>query len=445
MSAPARAPSREASLPRLLAGVSSGRPMSFDEHVDVHGRLPALRGDRQAGRALIEELRRAGLAGRGGAGFPTAMKLEAVARQRGRPVVVVNGAEGEPASRKDRVLLRSLPHLVLDGGVLAAEALGADEAIVCASAREDLGLVANAIAERPYSGRGASRVRIRLELVPHAFVSGEETALIQGLSGRRALPSFTPPRPFERGVQGRPTLVNNTETIAHVAMIARGGADWFRALGTEREPGSALVTLSGPVAHPGVYEIERGVELDSLLDVAGGLTGSLRAALFGGYGGAWIGAESLGELRLCAEDLGAHGASFGAGVIALLDAEACPVAELVRLVRWLAGQTAGQCGPCVHGLGAIASTLANVARGAGARSGGEEDLRRLMSLTHYRGACRHPDGVVQMLDSALYVFADELADHAANGPCDACVAPPRLPLPSRATQPRELKSSKVIA
>lgn len=434
----------EATLPRLLAGVTAGRPMSFEEHLAVHGELPALGGDRRGGTALIDELRHAGLSGRGGAAFPTAMKLEAVAKQRGRPIVVVNGAEGEPASRKDRVLMRSLPQLVLDGGVLAAEALGADEVIVCGCEREDLGLIANAIAERDYRGRRGSRLRIRLELVPHTFVSGEETALIQALAGRPALPSFVPPRPFERGVAGRPTLVDNVETLAHLAMIARGGADWFRALGTEREPGSALVTLSGPVAHPGVYEIERGVYLDSLLEVAGGLVGNLRAALFGGYGGAWIGAENLGDIRLCAEDLGAHGASFGAGIVALLDASACPVAELVQLVRWLSDESAGQCGPCVHGLGAIAQRLSELARGRGHR-GGVEELRRLMSLTHYRGACRHPDGVVRMLDSALYVFAEELADHAASGPCAACAAPGRLPLPGQPGRTRAPTSSRVVA
>jgi NADH:ubiquinone oxidoreductase subunit F (NADH-binding) len=219
-------------------------------------------------------------------------------------------------------------------------------------------------------------------------------------------------------------------------MIARFGADWFRELGTETDPGSALVTLSGPVARPGVYEVERGVQLDSLLEAAGGLTSSVRAGLFGGYGGAWIGGESLGDLRLCAEGLSRRGASFGAGVIALLDAEACPVAELMRLVRWLAGQSSQQCGPCVHGLDSVATTLERAGSGASGSEAGRTELERLMSLTSGRGACHHPDGVVQMLGSALRVFAEELADHATNGPCEACAAPPRLPLPSFSVSPR---------
>jgi NADH:ubiquinone oxidoreductase subunit F (NADH-binding) len=175
--------------------------MSFDEHLHVHGTLPPLGVEHDAGSRLIDELHRAGLTGRGGAGFPTALKFEAVARQRGRPVVVANAAEGEPASRKDRVLLRSLPQLVLDGGAIAAEALRADELIVCAREHEDLRILANAIGERRYAARSSNRLRIRFETVPHGFVSGEETALIQALNGEPALPSFAPPRPFERGFQ----------------------------------------------------------------------------------------------------------------------------------------------------------------------------------------------------------------------------------------------------
>lgn len=421
------------SLPRLLSDVPAEGAMSFDEHLSVHGPLPAVGGDPRAAADLIEEIRLSGLGGRGGAGFPTAVKLDAVARSRGRAVVVLNAAEGEPASRKDRVLMRSLPQLLLDGGILAAEALGSDELIVCACDRDDLGLVATALATRRYPGRRGDHVRVRFELVPHSFLSGEETALVRSLNGGPALPTFAPPRPGERGVQGRPTLVCNAETLAHVAMIARGGGAWFRQLGTEREPGSALVTLSGPVARPGVYEIERGAALVSLLEVAGGTTAQLRAALIGGYGGTWIGAEAFDDLRLCSEDLAPHGAALGAGVIALLDADACPVAETRRLVAWLAHESSGQCGPCVNGLHASSDTLGRLVSGC-AHADDSGELLRLMSLTRFRGACRHPDGVVQMLDSALAVFAEELADHSMHGPCYACQARPRLPLPA-ATPP----------
>jgi NADH:ubiquinone oxidoreductase subunit F (NADH-binding) len=424
---------RRTALPRLLSGVAAGRPMSFEEHLAVHGELPALGGRRKAGVSLIEELRRAGLGGRGGASFPTATKLEAVAKTRGRAIVVVNAAEGEPASRKDRVMLRSLPHLMLDGAMLAAEALGADEAIVCACEPADLDEVAAELPERRYA-MSRHRIQVNFETVPHSFVSGEETALVRWLNGGPALPSFAPPRPFERGVQGRPTLVCNAETFAHVAMIARGGAEWFRELGTDSEPGSALVTLSGPIARPGVYEVERGVPLTALIEVAGGLTGQLRAALIGGYGGGWIGSEALDGVSLCDEALAPHGASLGAGIVVLLDSAACPVAETLRLVDWMESQSAGQCGPCVNGLHAISETLTRLTSGR-AGTAGSSELLRFMSLTRTRGACRHPDGAVQMLESALAVFAEEFADHARHGPCEACNATPRLPLPTPAPSP----------
>jgi hypothetical protein len=152
-------------------------------------------------------------------------------------------------------------------------------------------------------------------------------------------------------------LVSNAETYAHIALICRHGPRWFRELGTAREPGSALVTLSGPVASPGVYEIELGLELRELVSAAGGVTHEPQAALVGGYGGAWIGAEHLGALRLSEAGLEAYGTSLGAGVVLLLDRDACPVSETLRTLQWLAAQSAGQCGPCVYGLQAIAGEL----------------------------------------------------------------------------------------
>ena len=177
--------------------------------------------------------------------------MRAVAASRGRAVVVANGAEGEPASLKDRTLMELVPHLVLDGAAIAAEAIGADEVIVgaCEFADEGLDGIATAIAEREAAyGSGRGTPRIRLVVVPGHYAAGQESALVNYLGGGPAKPTFTPPLLFEQGVGRRPTLVNNVETLAHVALIARHGAAWFRALGTPSQPGSALVTLSGPVA-----------------------------------------------------------------------------------------------------------------------------------------------------------------------------------------------------
>ena len=431
-------------LPRLLSGIPDQGSMTLGEHAEVHGALPARarrgrRGGRERADALIEEIAAAGLLGRGGAGFPTATKMRAVAGGRGRPIVVANGAEGEPASLKDHTLLELLPHLVLDGAILAAEAVGADEVVIaaCEYAGASVEGVSLAIAERE-AAAGPEIPALRLVILPGHYVAGEESALVNFLGGGPAKPLFTPPRPFERGVNRRPTLVNNVETLAHIALIARHGAAWFRQLGTPTQPGSALVTLSGPVAHPGVYEIEHGASLASLIEAGGGATARLRGALLGGYAGSWIGAERLHGLGLSNEHLAPHGATLGAGVVLLLSEEACPVAETARLARWLAEQSTGQCGPCVHGLDALALTLEQIAAGV-TEGRATERVDRLASLVSRRGACSHPDGTANLILSALEAFPSEFAEHARRGPCQGCAAAGELPLPLRLVSDETLR------
>ncbi len=428
-------PDRAGSLPRLLRGVpADGDALDLDRHIGVHGELPHERRRRRSGAVeLIEQVERAGLRGRGGAGFPTGAKLRAVAARRGRPIVVVNAAEGEPASDKDRVLCQLAPHLMLDGAVAVAHALGAREAIVgvceSSSVAETL---ARAIAER---GAGDG-VQIELSTVPPGYVAGQESALISHLNGGQALPTFTPPMPFEQGVRRRPTMLSNAETFANIALIARHGPDWFRALGTAEQPGSTLVTLSGSLAAPAVYEIEYGTSLRALLDAAGGLLAPVRAVLLGGYAGTWVDGALLADLMLSDAQLARHGATLGAGVIALLSDAACPVAETARVTRWLAGESAGQCGPCVHGLGALAGTISELAAGVASHDA-EQRVETLSRLVRRRGACAHPDGTARFALSAIEVFGDEFADHARHGACERCTVPAELPLPAHArVQPR---------
>ena len=271
--------------------------------------------------------------------------------------------------------------------------------------------------------------------VPGDYVAGQESALVNHLNGGPAIPTFTPPMPFEQGVRRRPTLINNAETLAHVALIARHGSQWFRQLGTPTQPGSALVTLSGPVAHPGVYEIEHGASLSSLIDAAGGTTAGVRAALIGGYAGTWVGGELLRGLALSDEHLAPHGASLGAGVVLLLSEDACPVAETARVARWLAGQSSGQCGPCVNGLDALAATVEEIAAGT-AQANATQRIARLAALVRRRGACGHPDGAVNFILSAVETFAADFADHARHGgamhACDpeSCRFPPVRQIPA---------------
>jgi NADH:ubiquinone oxidoreductase subunit F (NADH-binding) len=411
--------------------------MALQTHLEIHGDLPpARRRDRRGASALIDQVEQSGLGGRGGAGFPLATKLRSVAAGKGKPVVVVNATEGEPASLKDRTLLETLPHLVLDGAALAARAIGADEAILClcGSAGTALQRARRAIGERErLPGPWA---RVTLASVPDGYVVGQESALVNHLNGGPAKPTFVPPAPYERGVRRRPTLVSNAETLAHAALIARHGARWFRQLGLPEQPGSTLVTLSGPLAHPGVYEVELGASLVSLVEAAGGTTTRVRAALFGGYAGTWIDGSALSQVALSGPHLAPYGAALGAGVVALLSEHACPVAEVARVTRWLADQSAGQCGPCVHGLGALADAFEQTLRGDARAADSAARVQQLCALVARRGACGHPDGTARFALSAVEVFAEELAGHARHGACEACARAPELPLPARSRQSR---------
>ena len=341
------------------------------------------------GEDLIEAVAAAGLRGRGGAGFPTAVKLRAVAEARGRRALVVNAAEGEPMSAKDRVLLERAPQLVLDGALLAAEAVGARTVVVAVkqSARAAQAALRRALAER----RDARNVRV--ESVPDGYITGEETALLRSLNGGPAKPLPAPPRPYQRGLGRRPTLLSNAETLAHVALIAQHGAPWFRRQGTPAHPGSALVTVSGAVATPGVHEIALGAPLT---DVLGAGAPPPRAVLVGGYHGSWLPGDAVASACLDDPSLARWGAALGAGVLVALPAEACAVAEVTRVVRWLGGEGAGQCGPCVHGLDAIAGALEGLQAGTGGRDVMAR-LERWSGQIDGRGACHHPGGVVRFL------------------------------------------------
>ncbi len=400
---------------RLLAGVHADRPLSLAEHEDLHGASPP------AGPGLVDEVDRAGLRGRGGAGFPTAVKLRAVAAQRGPRTILVNGAEGEPMSAKDRVLLQSAPHLVLDGAMAAATAVGA-RSVVIAIPEDAAGTRA---ALRGAIGERAASRRVRIADAPGAYLAGEESALIRRLGGGPLKPTVVPPRPFERGLGRRPTLVQNPETLAHMALIHRHGAEWFRQVGAPDHPGSALVTVAGAGGRDGVLEIACGATLASVLELAGGAREPLRAVLVGGFHGVWIAGDQTAAVTLDDAGLSRHGGSLGAGVIVALGASACPIQELARTMDWLAGQSAGQCGPCSNGLPALAALVADMADG-NAPAHAPHQLERWSGDLLGRGACHLPDGAVRFLRSGLRVFAGELSDHVHNGPCRACREAPTL-------------------
>ena len=390
-------------LPRLLAGLDpSGAPMTLADHERVHGGQPVI-----SSHELIDSIERSGLRGRGGADFPTAHKFTTLARARRPSAVVVNGSETEPASGKDELLLSRMPHLVLDGAMLAAEAVGAPEVIV--QVRAGSRAAASAL-EGAMAVRETDPVPVRVvEAVP-GYVSGEESALVHRLNGGAGLPTFVPPRPFERGYRGRPTLIQNPETLAQVALVARFGEHWYRELGTAADPGSALVTISGAVAAPGVYELAFGTPMGDLLEAAGGTTEPLRALLVGGYFGTWVDASRVLALRLAREDLRSVGCSLGSGVLIALGENSCGLHESARVIDYLASQSAHQCGPCTFGLRAIAEAVGAIADGV-AHGREQERVLRWSTEIRGRGACHHPDGAVRFVGSALSVFAEEVEWH----------------------------------
>ena len=393
----------------ILGAAGSAAPQRYEEHARVWGAAPG------TGRDFIDMLADSGLRGRGGGAFPAATKWAAVADRRARrPVVLVNGAEGEPASAKDRLLMTARPHLIIDGAVIAAQTVGASD-IVFYVGGEHLGALSSmrlAIAERP----ATEQRMMSLVAAPGRYVAGEETAAVHFVNDGIALPTSTPPRPFERGIRGRPTLVNNVETLAHAALIARFGSEWFRNAGRGGAAGTVLLTVAGAVCQPGVVEVPQGFTVSQAVDRAGGLAADTNAVLIGGYFGTWHDAGAAWNMRLDAAALREEGHTLGCGVVHVLPAHTCGVETSAQVLAFLARESAQQCGPCVFGLRAIGSTLDRVAT----CHGGPGDLQRLLrwaGLITGRGACRHPDGAAQFLRSALRVFAGDFESHARGSRC----------------------------
>lgn len=386
---------RRPALPRLLAEAPD-----LGSHLARYGPLPL------ATPTTLQTVREAGLRGKGGAAFPTANKIIAVAAAGPRRVAVANATEGEPLSAKDKALLTHAPHLVLDGLAVAAELVGASRLILCIE-RANPGVeaaVRHAIRERRDE-------RVEVFTTPRRYLSGQESALTDLINGGRGKPTLE--RPFQQGANGLPTLVDNVETLAHLALIARYGARWYRELGTPDDPGTTLVTVAGKVDRPGVYEIAHGCRLEDVLAHAG--VRERRAVLLGGYYGQWARAEQVRELRLDAVSLSEVGLSLGCGVIAVLDNTVCAVQELARVATWFAASSAGQCGACTWGLRDLAHSASDL-NGDRPDPIGPERLLRWATMIEGRGACRLPDGAIGFLRSALEVFSDEIDEHIA-GQC----------------------------
>jgi NADH:ubiquinone oxidoreductase subunit F (NADH-binding) len=338
--------------------------------------------------------------------------------------------EGEPASDKDRVLLSCVPHLVLDGAALAASALDAARIVVAiADDRHDTArAVMRAVAER--ESAGLAPVRIEVLRPPGRYVAGEESALVSWLNGGAGVPAWRPDKSNPLAIGSGAALVHNAETLAHMALIARYGPDAFRAAGRVDAPGTALVTVSGAVEHPGVYEVAMGTTLGEIVRPARPKN-EVAAILTGGFGGSWLPAAAQ-STAYAPGPMAAAGGVVGAGVLIVLSRGACGIAETARVARYMAGESAGQCGPCVFGLPAVADDLEHLADGiSDPDARGRLEMR--VASVDGRGACRHPDGVARMVRSALSVFAADAAAHAAGRPCSSRSEPSALELPMAST------------
>lgn len=388
--------------PRLLA---PGAGPSYAEHVARYGELP-----RVAPHQLVRAAYEARLTGRGGAGFPVWRKLETALTTVGGVVVVGNAAEGEPASAKDRTLLAGSPQLVLDGLALVAAAVRATRIVLYAREGAAYDAAQRAVAER--SVRGDSGVAW-VAAAPRRFLAGEESALANHLGGGPALPR-TPPV-WARGVRGRPTLVLNVETLAHLALLARFGPAWFGGVGDPESPGSMLLSVS--VADDAravqVLEAPTGTPYAQVLEAAG-RDPAPQAVLVGGYHGTWLTGAAISGPATRAE-LRRYGAAPGAGVVMALPWGACPLDVSARIVAYLAAENAGQCGPCVNGLPALAGQMTRLVRGG---AGAEQHVARYAGLVAGRGGCHHPDGTAAFARSTLRTFAADVTAHRA-GACTA--------------------------
>lgn len=410
---------------RLLAG-----PPATRGHERLADHLKRLGARPHGGSKVLGTLKASGLRGRGGAWFPTWRKWTAVASSSdGHSVVVINGSEGEPLSAKDRVLLQMRPHLVFDGAAVAAETLGADDVVLYLprSSKETERVVEEALYERHERGE----TPIRIERTAHRYVAGESTAVVSRISGGESKPRFAVHRTSSKGVNDQPTLVQNAETLAHVALIARYGGDWFRTLGTSASPGTALMTLCGNFKRPGVYEVDLRATMGNVIRDVGGTPTPAAGALLGGYFGTWLSPASLEALPLDVDTLRSqHGAAFGCGVLAMLPQDGCAIVESTRILMYLAAETSGQCGPCINGLAALADAMQRIASST-PDDGDIERVRRWIDMVKGRGACHHPDGAVGQLTSALNTFDRHLSVHLAGHRCYGATAAGFPPPPMR--------------
>ena len=383
-------PQPKADRPRLLARIGVVDPTSLDDYRAHGGYLALARAIEIGPDSVIAEVTASKLMGRGGAAFPTGRKWAAVAAQPAQPhFLVCNADESEPGTFKDRVLLEGDPFATVEAMTIAAFATRASRGFLYIRGEypEAEGLVTNAIARAREAGLLGANILgsgfdfdIELRRGAGAYICGEETALFESIEGKRGEPRNKPPFPVEIGLFGKPTVVNNVETLVNVPLIVLGGGGVFATIGTEGSTGPKLFCLSGHVANPGVYEVEFGATLRDLIDLAGGVPHgrAIRTILLGGAAGVFVGPEAL-DMPLTFEATRAAGATLGSGVIMVFDETADLVDTLRRIAQFFRDESCGQCVPCRVGSVRQEELLARLAAGSRVRPR-EDELELLREI-----------------------------------------------------------------
>ncbi len=430
--------------PRLLRGIGTLDPGSLAAYRKAGGYRGLTRAVTQRSPdAVIGEIEAARLRGRGGAGFPVADKWRAARAANGeRKIVVANLMGADPTSLGDRTLAEGNPHLILEGALIAAAAIGASEAIlavrrVWALAIERLRAAltdaeAAHLAGFLILGTDVS-VSVSVWEGSGAYVAGEETALIHALQGDRGKPLIRPPYPAERGLWDAPTVVHNAETLAHVAWISGRSAVEFAKVGTEASPGTKLVTIAGAVRNPGVAEVAFGTSVDKIVALAGGSTGTVKAAFIGGPGAGALAADELPAAAYAYDDLAEVGGHVGSGTVLVTDAGTCMVATARFLLDFSAREACGKAVPCRIGTKRLVEALDRILA-ATPRPNDLVLLRELSVKIADTALCRLESLAPRPMLTTLDRFPDEYRAHAERGVCLAgscstdAVAPLLTPL-----------------
>ncbi len=377
---------------------------------------------------IIERVKQSGLRGRGGAGFPTGLKWGFINRTApGERYIVCNSDEGEPGTCKDRDILRYNPHALIEGMIIAGYAIGAAVGYnyIRGEFQEPYERFEAALAEARaagYLGRNLLETDFSYELHTHlgagAYICGEETALLESLEGKKGQPRFKPPFPAVFGLYGRPTVINNTETLASIPDIIRQGADWFRAIGVEKSGGPKLFSVSGNVNKPGNFEVPLGTPFAELLEMAGGVRDGrpLKAVIPGGSSAPVLPGETMLDLTMDYESIANAGSMLGSGAVIVMDDTNCMVKVLDRISYFYYEESCGQCTPCREGTGWMHRVVHRIETGHGK----PEDLELLNDVAKKimgRTICALGDAAALPVASFVQHFRDEFNYHIEHKRC----------------------------